>query len=104
MFSSLPPGIRSQKQDPICGNVLLGLKGFGRSMNQGKLEMVKQEMARVNVDILGNNELRWTENSSKCILKMSSFIIHEFFLNKLFRKDSIVPLPKITKTHKTKKK
>jgi len=30
-------------------------------MNQGKLEMVKQEMARVNVDILGNNELRWTE-------------------------------------------
>ena len=75
-----------------------------RSMNQGKLEMVKQEMARVNVDILGNNELRWTENSSKCILKMSSFIIHEFFLNKLFRKDSIVPLPKITKTHKTKKK
>ena len=31
-----------------------------RSMNQGKLEMVKQEMARVNVDILGINELKWT--------------------------------------------
>ena len=31
-----------------------------RSMNQGKLEVVKQEMARVNVDILGINELRWT--------------------------------------------
>ena len=31
-----------------------------RSMNQGKLEMVKQEMARVNVDILGISELRWT--------------------------------------------
>ena len=75
-----------------------------RSMKQGKLEMVKQEMARVNVDILGNNELKWTENSSKCILKMSSFIIHEFFLNKLFQKDSTVPLPKIIKTHKTKKK
>ena len=29
-------------------------------MNQGKLEVVKQEMARVNVDILGINELRWT--------------------------------------------
>ena len=29
-------------------------------MNQGKLEMVKQEMARVNVDILGISELRWT--------------------------------------------
>ena len=29
-------------------------------MNQGKLEAVKQEMARVNVDILGISELRWT--------------------------------------------
>ena len=31
-----------------------------RSMNQGKLEVVKQEMARVNVDILGISELNWT--------------------------------------------
>ena len=31
-----------------------------RSMNQGKLETVKQEMARVNIDILGISELRWT--------------------------------------------
>ena len=31
-----------------------------RSMNQGKLEVVKQEMARVNVDIQGVSELRWT--------------------------------------------
>ena len=29
-------------------------------MNQGKLEVVKQEMARVNVDIVGNSELKWT--------------------------------------------
>ena len=29
-------------------------------MNQGKLDMVKQEMARVNVDILGISELKWT--------------------------------------------
>ena len=29
-------------------------------MNQGKLEVVKQEMARVKVDILGISELRWT--------------------------------------------
>ena len=29
-------------------------------MNQGKLDMVKQEMARVNVDILGISELEWT--------------------------------------------
>ena len=31
-----------------------------RSMNQGKLEVVKQEMARVNVDILGISELKST--------------------------------------------
>jgi len=31
-----------------------------RSMNQGKLEVVKQEMARVNINILGINELKWT--------------------------------------------
>ena len=31
-----------------------------RSMNQGKLEVVKQEIARVNVNILGISELRWT--------------------------------------------
>ena len=29
-------------------------------MNQGQLEVVKQEMARVNIDILGISELRWT--------------------------------------------
>ena len=31
-----------------------------RSMNQGKLEVVKQEMARVNIDLLGISELKWT--------------------------------------------
>ena len=29
-------------------------------MNQGKLEVVKHEMARVNIDILGTSELKWT--------------------------------------------
>ena len=29
-------------------------------MNQSKLEVVKQEMARVNIDILGISELKWT--------------------------------------------
>ena len=29
-------------------------------MNQGKLEVVKQEMARVNINILGSSELKWT--------------------------------------------
>ena len=31
-----------------------------RSMNQGKLEVITQEMARVNVDILGIGKLKWT--------------------------------------------
>ena len=30
-------------------------------MNQGKLEVVKQEMASVNIDILGISELKWTQ-------------------------------------------
>ena len=41
-----------------------------RSMNQGKLEVVKQEMARVNTDILAISELKWTGmdefNSDDC--------------------------------------
>ena len=31
-----------------------------KSMNQGKLDMIKQEVARVNIDILGISELKWT--------------------------------------------
>ena len=31
-----------------------------RSINQGKLQGVKQEMAKVNIDILGISELKWT--------------------------------------------
>ena len=31
-----------------------------KSVNQGKLEVVKQEMARVNINILGISELKWT--------------------------------------------
>ena len=31
-----------------------------RSMNQGKLEVVKQEMARVNINFLGISDLKWT--------------------------------------------
>ena len=33
-----------------------------RSMNQGKLELIKQEMARVNIDIIGISKLKWTGN------------------------------------------
>ena len=44
------------KSDPIKS---IG-PGKIRSMNQGKLEVVKQEIARVNIDILGIRELKWT--------------------------------------------
>ena len=41
-------------------------------MNQGKLDVVKQEMARVNIDILGISELKWTGmgefNSDDCYI------------------------------------
>ena len=33
-----------------------------RSINQGKLEVIKQVMARVNIDILGISKLKWTGN------------------------------------------
>ena len=38
-----------------------------RCMNQGKLEVVKQEMARVNFDILGISELKWTAAAAAAI-------------------------------------
>ena len=44
-----------------CCKEQYGLETWNiRSMNQGKLEVVKQEMARVNTDILGICELKWT--------------------------------------------
>ena len=41
-------------------NVVHWRRKWQTPMNQGKLEVVKQEMARVNVDILGISELKWT--------------------------------------------
>ena len=64
-----------QKQHPVVDLIGDGSKGWcckeqycigtwnDRSMNQGKLEVVKQEMARVNIDILGISELKWTEKA-----------------------------------------
>ena len=61
-----------QKQHPIVDVTSVGSKVWCwkeqycigtwdvRSPNQGKLEVVKQEMARVNIDILGISELKWT--------------------------------------------
>ena len=50
-----------------------------RSMNQGKLEVVKQEIASVNIDILGICELKWTGmgkfNSDDHLEIWSTFIL-----------------------------
>ena len=46
--------------DAVKSNIAIGTWNV-RSMNQGKLEVVKQEMTRVNIDILGSSELRWTK-------------------------------------------
>ena len=40
-------------------------------MNQGKLEVVKQEMARVNVDILGISELKWVNLTQMTIISIT---------------------------------
>ena len=57
-----------QKQHPVVGvnkvrcckeKYCIGTWNV-RSMNQGKLEVVKQEMARVDINILGIRELKWT--------------------------------------------
>ena len=47
------------KSDAVKSNIAIGTWNV-RSMNQGKLEVVKQEMARVNIGILRISELRWT--------------------------------------------
>ena len=43
-----------------------------RSMNQGKLEVVKQEMARVNVDIPGISKLKWTGRVNLTVMTIIS--------------------------------
>ena len=47
------------KPDAVKNNIAIGTWNV-RSMNQGKLQVVKQEMARVNIEILGIRELKWT--------------------------------------------
>ena len=45
------------KSDAVKSNIAMGTWNV-RFMNQGKLEVVKQEMAKVNIDILGISELK----------------------------------------------
>ena len=47
------------RSDDVKSNIAIGTWNV-RSTNQGKLEVVKQEMARVNVDILRIRKLTWT--------------------------------------------
>ena len=47
------------KSDAIKSKYCIGTWNV-KSMNQGKLEVAKQEMARVNIKILGVSELKWT--------------------------------------------
>ena len=47
------------RSDAIKSNYCIGTWNV-RSVNQGKLVVVKQEMARVNTDILGISKLKWT--------------------------------------------
>ena len=47
------------KSDAVKNSIALGTLNV-RSVNQGKLDMVKQEMARVNINILGISEVKWT--------------------------------------------
>ena len=54
-FSYCSWGYQGKNTEVVCHSLLQGT-----TSNQGKLEVVKQEMARVNVDILGISELKWT--------------------------------------------
>ena len=54
-----------------------------RSMNQGKLEVVKQEMARVNINLLGISELKWTEWSNLIQMTIISTIVGKNFLEEM---------------------
>ena len=44
-------------------------------MNQGKLEVLKKEMIRVNINILGISELKWTEMSDLTQMTIISTIV-----------------------------
>ena len=56
-------------------------------MNQGKLEVVKQEMARVNIDILEISELKWTEMS-----EFNSDDHYIYYCGQEYLRRSVVPI------------
>ena len=52
-------------------------------MKQGKLEMIKQEMARVNINILGINELKWTGMAHLIQMTIISTIVGKNLLEEM---------------------
>ena len=64
-------------------------------MNQGKLEAVKQEMARVNINILGISQLKWTGmaefNSDDHYTSLRSLLFYGIFED--LGKENIGPIP-----------
>ena len=60
-----------------------------RSMNQGKLEGVKQEMARVNINILGISELKWTGNKVNLTQMTILWTKLQYFGHLMGRADSL---------------
>ena len=67
-----------------------------KSTNQGKLEVVKQEMARVNVDILGISELKWTRMSE---MNLDDHYIYYCGQQSLRRNGVALIVNKESKTH-----
>ena len=57
-----------------------------RSMNQAKLEVVKQEMARVNTDILGISKLKWTG--------MGEFNLYNYCVQESLRRNGVAIMVK----------
>ena len=56
-------------RDPMdCSLPGSSVHGIRQARNQGKLEVVKQEMARVNVDILGIGKLEWVNLTQMTII------------------------------------
>ena len=62
-----------------------------KSMNQGKLDVVKQQMARVNVDILGVSKLKWTGMG---VLNADDHYIYHCGQESLRRKEVVIMVNK----------